>query len=135
MAGNKQPIFQLAPKTTTMDLDNSDGIALEDLYIAGTNGSLIDNISVISTDTAEVVLVLTINDGTDDFQIGAVAIPTLSGTNGSSPSVNLLDSTLLPFLQSGGGLPLAPNMTLKINATSAVTALKVVNIVAYGGDY
>lgn len=134
MAGNKQPIFQVAPKTTSIDIQNADGVVLKDLFTGGTNGSLIDNISVTNTDSGNAVdLVLTINDGVDDRQVGILEIPLSAGITTAAPAVNLLDAEAMPFFQSGGGLPLGPGAILKINASSAVSG--VISIVAYGGDY
>lgn len=135
MAANVDPIFQAQPKTTTLELDNADGTTAAVLYTAGVNGAIIDSIAVTTDDTSDVTLVLKINDGSNDFTIGEVVILDGAGTNGTDPAQNLLSSTALPFLQSGGGLALGPNFVLKIGAKTAITAAKVVHLVALGGDY
>jgi len=135
MASNKLPIFQVNPSPAGISFANADGTTVKTIYTAGVEGALIDNIAVVSDDTSAVILVLTYNDGTTDFPIGEVSIPVGSGTDGSSPAVNLLSATAMPFLQAGGGLPLGNAHSLKINAKSAVTAAKTVTLVAFGGNY
>lgn len=133
---NRFPIFQSKPKMTAVEIDNADGTALQSLFTAGaTNGALIDNIAVTTDDTSDVTIVVTVYDGSADFTVGEVVIPAGSGTDGSNPAVNLLDADALPFLQANGGLPLGPSDILKVNAKAAVTATKVVHLVAFGGDY
>lgn len=135
MANNK-PIFQAKPKTVCTSFTDADTTVAKALYTAGSvDGGLIDNVSVISDDTSAVILVVTVNDGTTDCQVGEVTIPIGAGTDGTTPAVNLLDSTALPFLQAGGGLPLGISGVLKVNAKTTITAAKQVDIVAYGGDY
>lgn len=134
MANNKA-IFQIQPRSAAVKRVNSDGTATVALFTAGENGALIDNVSVVSTDTVAVILVLSLDDGTLETLIGEVSIPAGSGSDGSSPVKNLLDAVALPFLQSGGGLPLGANDVLKIAAKVAVTATKQLDIRAYGGDY
>lgn len=135
MATNKQAPFQDVISTSGIIFDSTDTTTKKILVTAGTDGTLIDNISATSDDTVDIIAVLTLNDATTDFQIGEVTIPAGSGTDGTLPSVNLLDSTKLPFLQARGGLPLETLWTLKINAKVTMTAAKTLAIVAYGGDY
>lgn len=134
MAANKLPIFQTNPTPSGVSLVNGDGTAAKDLYTGGLEGSLVDNISVTSSDTGAVILVLTYNDGTSDFQLGELSIPAGSGTDGVTASVNLLDSTAMPFLQAGGGLPIATLSKITVAAKVAVST-GAVDIVAFGGDY
>ena len=132
---NFKPIFQAAPKTECITRDNADGTTSTALYTAGTDGGLVDSVSVVSTDTVAVILVLSVDNGTTECQIGEVSIPAGSGSDGSSPAKNLLDAVALPFLQSGGGLALGASAVLKVAAKVAVTATKQLDITAYGGDY
>ncbi len=91
--------------------------------------------AVISDDTNPVILVVTVNDGTTDLPVGELSIPAGSGTDGTSPSVNLLVEVAMPFFQAGGGLPLGKGGILKVNAKVTITAAKTVTIVGFGGDY
>lgn len=133
---NQEPIFQAKPKTVCTVMNNASGTALQTLYTAGaTDGGLVDNVAVTSDDTSAVILVVTVNDGSTDCEVGEVTIPIGAGTDGSTPAVNLFDETALPFLQTGGGLPLGASGVLKVNAKAAITSTKIVNITAFGGDY
>jgi len=82
-----------------------------------------------------VTLILWFNDGVADFKLGEVLVLDGAGTNGTDPAQNLLAPLSLPFLQNGGGLPLSANTVLKVSAKAAITAAKVVHVVAFGGDY
>lgn len=133
---NQEPIFQTKPKTVCTVMNNASGTALQTLYTAGaTDGSLLDNVAVTSDDTSAVILVVTVNDGSTDCKVGEVTIPIGAGTDGTTPAVNLFNTTALPFLQTGGGLPLGVSGVLKVNAKSSITSTKIVNLVAFGGDY
>ena len=90
---------------------------------------------VTSDDTSAVVLNVYVNNGSTSFLVGAVNIPTLAGTNGVAPSINLLNLIDLPALQAGGGLALQPTYKLNISAQTTVTAAKTMTITAAGGDY
>ena len=133
---NQIPIFQAKPKTVCSVMNTASGTALQSIYTAGsTDGGLVDNVAVTSDDTSAVILVVSVNDGTTDCQIGEVTIPIGAGTDGTTPAVNLFNQDALPFLQNGGGLPLIASGVLKVNAKVAITAAKIVNITAFGGDY
>lgn len=133
---NRFPIFQAKPKTSSIEIDNADGTALQNLFdVTGSDGALVDNVAVTTDDTADVTLVLVLNDGTSDFTLGEIEIPAGSGTNGTALPVNLLDVDVFPFLQTNGGIPLGPNDILKVKAKSAITATKVVHLTAFGGEY
>ena len=135
MAANQVPIFQANPKTVCQEVLAADTTTQKTLYTAGAEGALIDNVSVISDDTAAAILVVTLNDGTSDCQIGEVTIPIGAGTDGSTPAVNLLQSVAMPFLQAKGGLPLGALAILKVNAKVTLTAGKAIKLVTFGGDY
>ena len=135
MPSNKLPIFQEKPSPAGISFIDTDGTTAKIIYTAGENGALIDNISVVSDDTVALVFDLTFYDGTTDFPLGAVSVPAGAGSDGAVPSFNLLNDTMLTWLQSGGGAPLGANNLLKIAPQVAVTAAKTVTMVAFGGNY
>lgn len=135
MAGNQLPIFQAAPKTVGTTIADTDTTTLKTLYTAGADGGLIDNISVVSDDTSDAIVTVTVNDGSTDFPLGEVTILAGAGTDGTTPTKNLLDPIALPVLQLGGGLPLGPLAILKVNAKVTLTAGKTLTFVGMGGDY
>ena len=62
-------------------------------------------------------------------------VPTLSGTDGSAASVDLLDSTLIAGLDSDGELFLPSGYKVQVAPLASVTAAKTVTVVCIGGDY
>lgn len=130
-----RPIFPDTIKTVGLDIENADGTTAQTLLTAGSNGARVNNISVISDDTSAVILDVYYNDGATDFRIGAITVPTLAGTDGSTPSVSLLNNTDLPFLGEDLSLFIEATKLIKIAPQSAVTAAKKVSIVAQYGDY
>ena len=136
MAANISPIFQAAPSNgTPQTILPADTTAEKTIYTAGADGALVDSVFVTSDDTSDVVLNVFVNNGSTSFLIGAVTIPTLSGTDGTAPAINLLNLDSLPALQAGGGLTLQSGHKLNVSAQVTVTAAKTVTITAAGGDY
>ena len=130
-----RPIYPGTIKNAGLDIENGDGTSLQTLLTAGTDGARINMISAVSDDTAEMIVDLYINDGVTDFLIGSVTVPTLSGTDGSTPSVSLLNSTSLPYLGDDLSLFLEGGNILKAAVQTAVTATKKVSLMAVYGDY
>jgi len=130
-----RPIYPGTIKNAALDIEPGDTTSLQTLVTAGSNGSRINSISVISDDTSDVVLAIWYNDLTTDFLLGSVNIPTLSGTDGSAPAVSLLNSTDLPFLGEDLALYLEGSDIIKIAALTTVTTAKKITLVAHYGDY
>ena len=130
-----RPIYPGTIKNAALDIEPGDTTSLQTLVTAGSNGSRINSISVISDDTSDVVLAIWYNDGSNDYLLGSVNIPTLSGTDGSAPAVSLLNSTDLPFLGEDLALYLEGSDIIKIAALTTVTTAKKITLVAHYGDY
>ena len=81
------------------------------------------------------MLRLYVHDGTTAYLVGSVAVPTLSGTDGATPAVNLLDADSLPWLDRDGEFVLPAGYKLQVAPTAAVTAAKTVTVVCFAGDY
>ena len=129
-----RPIYPGTIKNAALDIEPGDTTSLQTLVTAGSSGSRINSISVISDDTSDVVLAIWYNDGSNDYLIGSVNIPTLSGTDGSAPAVSLLNSTDLPFLGEDLALYLEGSDIIKIAALTTVTTAKKITCVAHYGD-
>ena len=130
-----RPIFPGSIKNAGLDIELADGTTEQDLVTAGTDGSRINSISVISTDTNAVVLNFYYNDLTTSFLIGSVSIPTLSGTDGSAPAVSALNVTDMPFLGDDLALYLEGADKITVAPVAAVTTALKVTLVATYGDY
>ena len=136
MATNKQPIFLNTVISKNVEIDNADGTALQTIFTAGTDGGSITNLSATTTDTADVLAVISVNDGAQTNIVGEVNVPAGSGTDGASPTVNLLDSLALPgVLQNDGSLIVGANAVVSVSAKVAVTATKVLSVSSAGGSY
>jgi hypothetical protein len=117
----------------------ADGQTPKTLFTAGANDSVVKAINVQSSDTATArVVVLTVNDGTTDYILGAVNIPLNSGNTGAIATVDLLGGTLLPSLPYDANgkriLPLPAGYVLKVNTTSNV-AIGTVTVVCMAENY
>lgn len=136
MSTNTNPIFVGSRRVDALELDTADGTTAIAFVAAGANGSRIDAIAASSTDTSAVELVFTLNDGSADFSIGSATIAAEAGTDGgTTPAVDLLTQADLPWLRDDLSIFLESGQTLKVGAYAAITAAKVVHLVAFGGDY
>jgi hypothetical protein len=127
---SNNPMFEGSIRVAGIQIVNTDGTTKKTILTGATNGTRIDAIRVCSDDTSAVNLAFYINDGSTDYYIGNV--PVASGTGyGTVLPVEALTS-LSPVL---GYLVLPSGYSLKVNAVSAVTSGKTVNIVAIGGDF
>lgn len=107
----------------------------KDLLTAGSSGARVDSISVVSDDTAEMVLNVYMHDGTTAFLIGAITVPTLSGTDGVAPAVSVLNLTDMPFLPEDLTYFLAGTHKIQVGVQTTVTTAKTVTVVAMYADY
>lgn len=130
-----RPIFPETIQNAGLDIEPGDTTSLQDLVVAGANGSRINSISVVSDDTADVVLMFYYYDGTTAFLIGSVTIPTLSGTDGAAPAVSALNITDMPFLGDDLSYYLAGTDKIQVAALATITTAKKVTLVATYGDY
>lgn len=134
MAVNTDPVFENAPNHTEVTFVNADGTTAKTIFTAGADGSVITGINVTSDDTSAVVLNVYLNDGATDYLLGAINVPTLSGTDGSAPAVEGCDPAFIPFF-AGGQARLKTGYSIKAGPQAAVTAAKTVTIVGTGADY
>lgn len=118
---------------------NADSFTPKLCFTAGADDSDVKAIIVTSNDTAAMNIQLWIVRGGVDYLLGTINIPTLSGTNGTVVSVDLINAVGIPGLpvDSAGKryLPLKSGDTLKTNPLVAVTAAKTVWVSVLGQDY
>jgi hypothetical protein len=135
MSINRTPVFPEVITTDAITFANADGVAAKALSTPGVNGRNIYAIVCTSNDTAAAVANLSILKGGITYPIGQSAIPIGAGTNNANKAVNLLNSVDATYLKPDGSLDLANGAVLQVNMTTAVTAAKNINVVAFGGDY
>jgi len=141
---NKEAIFSGIIKNGTIagaaksgvKFVNSDGTSVKTLYTAGSDGAILENICAHSDDTAAVIVLLSISDGTTTFPLGELTVAIGAGTDGgTTPSQNLLLATALGCLRTDGSLMLAAGSILQANVESAVTATKTLTLFPIGSDF
>jgi hypothetical protein len=139
MAVNKEPIFIGAPLTTAANTSIANtfttaSLGPKDIVTGATDGTVIQDLIATSSSTGATVLNILFYDGANPFLIGTVNVPTLSGTNGTAPSVSLLNTTDIPSLakRDDGSILLAAGQKLQVEAV-AVTDNEV-TVVALGGN-
>jgi hypothetical protein len=136
MPANTNPIFVGSRRSVGTELATADGTTARVIWTAGTNGSLIEAVSITSTDTSAVEVDLYLSDGATVYGLGSVAVAAGSGTDGGTTApVNGLNQTELPWLRDDLTVAIGPDHLLMAAAHAAITAAKEVNIVVFGGDY
>jgi hypothetical protein len=136
MATNKEPIFLNVPSTVNQSIANADTTTAKVMATAGADGGAVMRMSATTTDTSDVIAVLTIDDGSVTIVLGEVTVPAGAGTDGSTPAVNLLSTLAMPgAFQNDGSLILGPAAVLSVGAKATVTSTKTLDISAQGGDY
>lgn len=135
MATNKDPIFLNSLVSKNQSIAVGDTTTAFVMFTAGDDGGAVTKLTASTTDTSDIVVELTVNDGTTTVVVGEVTVPASSGTNGSLPIKNLLDIAALPgLLQVDGSLVLGPAATLSV-AAKATLSTGVLNVATQGGQY
>ena len=120
-------------------LQNADGTAFKSMSIAPpAAGTRVKTIQITSDDTSPRVLQFAVTIGGVDYVLGEVSIPAGSGTDDASNSVNGLNSTKMPGLQTDGinrWIDIANGSDLKVKAKTAVTAAKSIYLFTECGDF
>ena len=129
------PMFPGAIKTHTGSISDTTGTSLITLVTAGSNGTRIDSISATSDDTVDAILTIYHSDGTTDFILGTLTVSAGSGTDGSTPSVDILNQTDLPFLRDDLALYLENGHSLKLGVSAVLSTGKKIDFVSICGDY
>lgn len=135
MAANTSPLFILSSNLVEDTFVNADGTTAKDLAVAATFGTKVLSIACTSDDTSDVVMDVLLHDGSAAYLLGSVNVPTLSGTDGSTVGVNLLDATMIPALDADGELFIKTGYKIQVAPQVAVTAAKTVTVVCFAGDY
>jgi len=120
-------------------LTSADTTVAKLCFTAGADDSDVKAIIATSDDTAAINLKIYITRGGTDYLIGTVNIPIAAGTNGTTPAVDVLNSTAfagLPLDSVGKRyIPMKTGDTLKIGALATMTAAKTCTVSVFGQDY
>jgi len=133
------PVVLQTPKIGVVQIVNADASNQKTVITAGASGSKVTSLIAASDDTSSRVVQISVTRSSTAYVLGSVSIPAASGTDGSTASVNLLGTTLLPglpvdndgqqyiFLQNGD--------TLTAKALSTVTSGKTIHLTSNYGDF
>jgi hypothetical protein len=137
MALNTLPRFANGIRTGVVDVDTA--ATLVTVCTGGSDGSVIESLGCVSDDTsAQNLEIWIVDDSANEFLIGTIEIPITAGTDGTTPAVNVLNTTDMPFLtKNAHGMPilnLEKDYILKVAAT-ALTALKQFTVYCAIRDY
>jgi hypothetical protein len=140
MAANTSPIFIKNRKVAVVTIVPADTTTLKTLMTAGSEGSRLLAINVVTDDTAANVvgMYVQIAGAGTNYPLGVKSVALRSGdpTNVSAlPSVNLLDLAAVSGLDPDGSLGLGAGDVVKVGVQATVTAAKTVTCMAIYGDY
>lgn len=135
MAVNTDPIFARVPNLAEVTHVPADTTTKKDVCVASANGTVLKAINCTSDDTAEVNMQVFLYDGSTAYLMGTVSVPTLSGTDGETPAVNLLDPTAIPGLDENGHLFIASTYKVQVAPLATVTTAKTVTSIGVAVDY
>lgn len=146
MAGTATPIFPQTLKNWAVQVLPADTTTLKTLVTGATNGSKLEMLNITSTDTAARDVALWMTISSVDYLIATISIPANSGNTNAILAQGLLASLVgtspyLPFFQfpldvnGNRYLYIASGSVLKVSTLTTVTAAKVVNFLAMGGDF
>lgn len=140
MAVSHEPVFVQTPKTTPAAFTNADSAnTKKTIATAGTNGSKVVGVTAASTDSSARIAQLWLTRSAVSYELNAASVAITSGTDGTTPTTDLLNEVLWPslpidptgqryfLLQSGD--------TLQVSFTTQVTAAKEIDVVAVFWDY
>lgn len=139
MSLSSTPAFPQKIQGWAVQLTNAIGTTITTLMSAGANGSIIESINCSLTDTTANGLQVYLNDGTTNHLLGTVTIPISSGNVAGTAAVDILRAGMLPGVpvDSNGNYTLfvPSGFSVKVAATAAPAATKVLDVVAMGADY
>lgn len=136
MAANTTPIFGLTANIKAQTFVAADTTTKKDIFIAGSNGSLLRAGGAVSDDTALVNLDLWYHDGSTAWAIGTIQVAIGAGNTVNTAAINLLNTTNIKLLMApDGSLFMATGTKLQASVRATVTAAKTCTVVCAGVDY
>jgi hypothetical protein len=140
MAVTSTPVFPQTPKNGKVQIVNADAQAQKTIYTGGSNGSKINGLIAVSTDTSDRDVQISITRSGTSYPLGTVTVVAGSGNSGSVASVNMfsvLKLVGLPLDSDGNPaiLLLDASDALTASALTTVTAAKAITLTAFGADF
>jgi hypothetical protein len=131
--------FPADPKLGLVQIVEADTSDEKTILTAGAAGAKVTSVFALSDDSSPRVLTLSVLRSATNYPIAVVEVPESSGTDGSTPAVDLLDATLSPWVPVDNDgqryLLLEPSDELQVHSGSTVTSAKAVTVCAIGADF
>jgi hypothetical protein len=139
MAVTATPIFPQSVKPNGAQILPADTTTKKTIVTAGANGTLISALNITSTDTSARDIQLWFFNGSVDQLLCTISIPITAGGTNAIPSVAPFQSSqcpAMPYDANGNRVMyLGSGQSLKIAATTTVTAAKQIDAIAWAGDF
>lgn len=139
MVANTSPIFGATPQTTGTQFTNATSTTVTTICTAGANGSIVESVIAVTSDSAANDCNLYIQHGGSGttFNIGGKRVPAGSGdvVASTTPAVQLLDPAQIAGLLADGTLKLGANDKLAMGVVAAVTTAKTLTITVLSTDF
>lgn len=132
-------IFIGSVRNQPAQIQNADASNKILLVTPGASGSKVEALNIASTDTVARDVQLLVTKGAVDYILTTVTIPPNSGNLAATPPIDMLSLTNFPGVkrdQDGKGyIMLDSGTTLSMKALTTVTAAKLIQAVAWVGDF
>ena len=139
MAVTSTPIYAQKVQSWAAQVLPADTTTKKTIVTAGANGTQLSSLTITSTDTAAQNMIFWLFDGTTSHQLAYIAIPANSGNTAAAAPVDVFRSLFFPGMQldpfGNKVLNLPSGWTLQGSMVATITAAKVVEVIAQGGDY
>jgi len=136
---SSSPSFAVTPKAGLVQIVNADASNQKSVLAAGASGTKVTGLLVSSDDTSARVLQISILRSAVNYVLGSVSVPAASGTDGSTPALDLLKSTLIPGLPVDNDgqhyLLMESGDTLQVKSLATVTSAKTIHVAAIGAEF
>jgi hypothetical protein len=133
------PIYPQVINTPVQQILPADVSNLKTLYTGGTNGSRLEHLSCISTDTAARDLAFYFTVSSVDYLLATLNVPINSGNTNAIYPVDIFTHpafSWLPIDANGNRyMYIASGVVLKVKSTTTVTTAKAIQFNIFGGDY
>lgn len=136
---NTTPTFVKQPQNGKVQISNGSGTSNVTIYTAGASGSKITGLTAVSTDTVAHDVQVGITNGATTYPLFTVSVPIGAGNTSAATNLNMMGPSLVNgFPIDSDGNPyffLVSGDTLVAFAAVAVTAGKLITLVAVAGDF
>lgn len=140
MTANFSPIYPLTAQNGLANITNADSTNAVTIFTAGANGARVDALSMSNNDSVDKQVKIYVSDGTTDYLIATVAVPTGAGWSSSVGAKAVFSDTNIRgfvVLDPFGNYVcyLEAGHSLKASVTVAMTDATLLGCRVLAGDY